>query len=172
MKILTKSEQALILQRGTKAEFLVGTGFVMFGCLLIVGGLLWEFSTSVGIGWWICLFLPTTVWLLWLALRRFLSNKRIVTVYTLNKGSNQATIEFKGLGQSEFFELPLHEIRTVEVRFLDSHYIGYGYTHVRFQLCFLTRSGREIALDQAIGMLERRELEAIARHFRKFLFNR
>ncbi|MGF1569588.1 MAG: hypothetical protein ACFCVD_16225 [Nodosilinea sp.] len=170
MKILTKNDQVLVLQRGTKVEFLVSTAFVMLGCLVIAGGLLQGITTSFGLGWRVLLFLPLLGWLFWLTLRRFLSNKKIVTVYKLNKKLNQATIEFKGLRQSEIFELPLHEIKSIEVKFLDSHYIGYGYTHVRFQLYLLTNVGRVFALDQAIGMFERRELEAIACHFRRFLF--
>lgn len=171
MKILTKTEQVLILQRGTKAGFLIGTGFVMLGCLLMAGGLLWAISASFGIGWWGLLFLPLAGWLLWLALCRFLSNDKIVTIYRLNKGSNQATIEFQGLRQSRNFRFPLHEIRSVEVKFLDSHYIEHGYTHIRFQLYLLANSGKAIALDQSIGMGEKRELEAIARYCREFLFN-
>lgn len=171
MKILTRTEQVLILQRGTKAGFLIGTGFVMLCCLLVAGVGLWVISTSFGMGWWALLFLPLAVWFLWLALCRFLSNGKIVTIYRLSKRSNQAAIEFQGLRQSEVFEVPLHEIRSVEVKFLDSQYMGHGYMHIRSQLYLLTNSGRALALDQAIGMGEKQELEAIARYFREFLFN-
>ncbi|MBD2005111.1 MULTISPECIES: hypothetical protein [Cyanophyceae] len=171
MKILTKTEQVLILQRGTKAEFFLGTAFVMLCFLFMIGGFLFAISISLGIGWWGFLFSPLAVWLLWLALRRFLSNEKIVTIYRLNKATNQATIEFQGLRQSKVVELPLHEIRSAEVTFLDSHYIGYGYTHIRSQLYFLINSRKALALDLAIGMGEKRELEAIARYFREFLSN-
>lgn len=171
MKILAKTEQVLIIQRGTKAGFLLGTALVMLGCLFMTGGILSVISVNLGIGWWGFLFSPLAVWVLWLALRRFLSNEKIVTIYRLNKGTNQATIEFQGLRQSKVVGLPLHEIRSAEVKFLDSQDVGYGYTHIRFQLYFLINSGKALALDRAIGMGEKRELEAIARYFREFLFN-
>lgn len=171
MKILAKTKQVLILQRGTKASFLIGTGFAMLGFLLMIVGVLYGISASFGIGWWGFLFSPLAVWVFWLALRRFLSNDKIVTLYGLNKGTNKATIEFQGLRKSKVFELPLHEIRSVEVKFLDSHYVGHGYTHTRFQLYLLTNSGKALALDQAIGMGEKSELEAIACYFQGFLLN-
>jgi hypothetical protein len=171
MKILEQTEQILILQRGTKSEFLLGTSFIMLSCLFLVGGTLYGISVTFGIGWWVLLLSPLAVGILWLALRRFLSNDKIVTIYKLDKGNNKVTIEFQGLNESKFIELALPEIRASVVRFLDSGYVGYGYTHIRFQLYFLTNSGKEIALDQAIGMGEKRELEAIARYFQRFLYN-
>lgn len=165
MKTLVKNEQVLILQREAKAGFLI-TGFVM---LSMAGGLLWLISTCFGIGWWGLLFSPLAIWFLWLALRRSLSNEEIVTVYTLNKGSNQAAIEFKR--ESRVIALPLHEIRSAEVKLLDVQYMGHGYTHVRFQLYLITNSGIALALDEATGMDGKRELEEIARRFREFLLN-
>lgn len=171
MKILKKTEQVLIIQRGTKTGFLLGTAWVMLCCLFMTAGFLSVISVSLGIGWWGFVFSPLAAWVLWLVLRRFLSNEKVVTIYRLNKGTNQAQIEFQGLRQSKVFELPLHEIRAAEVKFLDSRYIGHGYTHIRFQLYLLINSGKALALDLAIGMGEKRELEAIAHYFREFLFN-
>lgn len=171
MKILQKTAQVLILQRGTKAAFLSGISFLMFVCLCMVGAILYAISDNFGIGWRVLLFSPLAVWMLLLILRRFLSNDKIVTIYRLDRGNNKVIIEFQSLNESKFIELALPEVRAAVVRFLDSGYVGYGYTHIRFQLYLLTNSGKEIALDQAIGIGEKRELEAIARCFQKILYN-
>lgn len=99
-----------------------------------------------------------------------MTNDRIITIYTFNKESNKAIIEFQGLRQSRLVEVPLHEIRAVEVKFLGAHYIGYGFTLINFQLQLITHSGK-ILLDKAIGLGEKRELENVARCLRQFIFN-
>jgi hypothetical protein len=104
----------------------------MLGYLFMTAGILYGISVSLGIGWWGFVFSPLAVWVLWLELRRFLSNEKVVTIYRLNKGTNQAKIEFQGLRQSKVLELPLHEIQSAEIMFLDSQYLGFGYTHNTF----------------------------------------
>jgi hypothetical protein len=170
MKILTKTERTLIIQRGTKAGFLIGTSFVMLWCLSIAVYALFAISIGLGIGWWGFLLSPLAAWVLWLALSRFLSNERIVTIYRLNKATNQFTVEYQGLSASKTYALPLQEIRFTEVKLLGAQYVGHGYTHITSELYLLINSGEAIALDLGIGMDGKRELEAISSYLRHFLF--
>jgi hypothetical protein len=166
MKILKRTEQILSLQRGTKVGFLLGTGFVMLGLLFMIGCVLYGISNSVGLGWGLLLS-PLAAWFIWFGLRRFLTNDRIITIYTFNKRLNKATIEFQGLRQSRAVEVPLHEIRAVEAKFLGAQYI-YGAILIDFRLQLITHSG-EVLLDQTSDLCEKRELESIARCLREFL---
>jgi hypothetical protein len=172
MKILTKTERVLIIQKGTKAGFLLGTAFVMLWVLSLVAYILFLISVELGIGWWAAIFLPLCAWVSWLALNRFLSNERMVTIYRLDKANNQFTLELQGLNTSKLYTLPLHEIRAAEVKLLSSQSVGYGYTHIVFELYLLINSGAPLAIDSGVGMGEKRELDAIASYLRQFIFDR
>lgn len=172
MKILTKTERVLIIQKGTKAGFLLGTAFVMLCFLSLVAYILFLISVELGSGWWAAIFLPLAVWGSWLALNRFLSNERMVTIYRLDKANNQFTLELRGLNTSKLYTLPLHEIRSAEVKFLSSQSVGYGYTHIVFELYLLINSGAPLAVDSGVGMGEKRELDEIASYLRQFIFDR
>jgi hypothetical protein len=170
MKILKQNQQVLIIQRGTKVGFLVGIIFVMLALLAMLVLALYSISISFGIGWWGLLFSPLAVWLFWLGLQRFLTNEKIVTVYNFDKGRNKATIEFQGLRKSRTIDFPLDKIRSVDVKFLGTQYIGHGVTLMDFRLHLITNSG-EMLVDKAVSLGERRELENIARFLRGFILN-
>jgi hypothetical protein len=172
MKIPIANDRILIIQKGTKVGFLIGIGFVMLCFLLFVVSCLFLISVRLGSGWWGLLLSPLAAWFLWLALNRFLSNDRIITIYRLNKATNQFTLELQGLSESKTYELPLHEIRSAEVKLFSSQDVGYGYTHIIFKLYLLINSGQAIAVDSGIGMGEKRELDAIASYLRQFIFDR
>lgn len=167
MKILKRTEQILSLQIGSKVDFLLGflsmIGWILFG----TGFVMHRISIGIGIGWWGLLLSLLAALFFCLELRSFLTNERIITVYTFDKRLNKATIEFQGLRQSRVVEVPLHEIRSVEVKFLGAQYI-YGVTFINFRLQLITHPGK-VLLDQTFDLFEKRELESIARCVREFL---
>ncbi|MBW4569804.1 MAG: hypothetical protein KME31_17785 [Tolypothrix carrinoi HA7290-LM1] len=159
MRILEQTNHVLTLYESAR-DFWFGTIYLLFSSPLLM--VLSCVIVSSG-GWWGFLLLLLTAGVFYLALQNVWKSN-VVKHCSFNKALGRVTIKFHGL-QTKIKDLPLQEIRAVEVRKRTG--FAYGTVFENYELWLVTRYDKDILLSEQY--YRNTLLKPIADQVREFL---
>ncbi|MBD2606716.1 hypothetical protein H6G81_19800 [Scytonema hofmannii FACHB-248] len=159
MRILEQTNNVLTLHQSSRnfwfetiCVLFSSLFFMVFSCVIVSCG-----------GWWGFLLLLLTAGVFYLALQNVWKSN-VVKDCSFNKTLGRVTIKFHGL-QTKIKDLPLQEIRAVEVRKRTG--FAYGSVFENYELWLVTRYAKDILLSQQY--YRNTLLEPLADQVREFL---